>query len=95
MGRGRDVSTFFLTLTVFISLLFTASLYRIVTGPTVYDRALGAGLIGTNAILVLVLIGFLYDRIDMFVDLALAYGMLNFIGVVAFAKYFERKQENS
>jgi len=40
----------------------------------------------------LVLIGFLYDRIDMFVDLALAYGMLNFIGIVALAKYFERKQ---
>lgn len=81
-----------LALTVFIALLFAGSLYRIVAGPSVFDRAIGAGLIGTNAILVLVLIGFLYDRIDMFVDLALAYGMLNFIGIVALAKYFERKQ---
>jgi len=86
------VSAFFLGLTVFIALLFAASLYRIVTGPTLFDRAIGAGLIGTNAILVLLLIGFLYERIDMFVDLALAYGMLNFIGIVALAKYFERKQ---
>jgi len=86
------VSTFFLDLTVFIALLFAASLYRIVVGPSVFDRAIGAGLLGTIAILVLVLIGFLYDRIDMFVDLALAYGMLNFIGIVALAKYFERKQ---
>ena len=86
------MSTFFLSLTVFIALLFAASLYRIVTGPTVFDRAIGVGLIGTNAILVLVLVGFLYDRVDMFVDLALAYGMLNFIGIVALAKYFERKQ---
>jgi multicomponent Na+:H+ antiporter subunit F len=86
------MNTFFFTLTIFIALLFAASLYRIVAGPSVFDRAIGTGLIGTNAILVLVLIGFLYDRIDMFVDLALAYGMLNFIGVVALAKYFERKQ---
>jgi multicomponent Na+:H+ antiporter subunit F len=86
------MNTFFFALTVFIALLFAASLYRIVAGPSVFDRAIGASLIGTNAILVLVLIGFLYDRIDMFVDLALAYGMLNFIGIVALAKYFERKQ---
>lgn len=85
------MSTFFLALTVFIALLFAAGIYRIATGPSVFDRTIGAGLIGTNAILVLVLVGFLYDRIDMFVDLALAYGMLNFIGIVALAKYFERK----
>lgn len=86
---------FFLILTIFIAMLFLASLYRILTGPTVYDRAIGAGLIGTNAILILVLIGFLYQRIDMFVDLALAYGFLNFIGVVAVAKYFERKRSTA
>lgn len=86
------MTMFFLILTIFIAMLFLASLYRILTGPTVYDRAIGAGLIGTNAILILVLIGFLYQRIDMFVDLALAYGFLNFIGVVALAKYFERKR---
>lgn len=89
------MSTFFLVLAVFITLLFAASLYRVLRGPTVFDRTIGAGLIGTNAILVLVLIGFLYERVDMFVDLALAYGMLNFIGIVALAKYFERKEGNA
>lgn len=87
------MTSFFLGLTVFIAVLFTASLYRILRGPTVYDRALGAGLIGTNAILILVLIGFLYGRVDMFVDLALAYGMLNFIGIVGLAKYFEHEDD--
>jgi multicomponent Na+:H+ antiporter subunit F len=87
------MDTFLLALTVFIALLFGASLYRVAAGPTIFDRAIGAGLIGTNAVLVLVLIGFLYNRVDMFVDLALAYGMLNFIGVVALAKYFEHQQE--
>jgi len=87
------MNLFLLALTFFIALLFVASLYRVAAGPTVFDRAIGAGLIGTNAVLVLVLTGFLYHRIDMFVDLALAYGMLNFIGVVALAKYFEQPQE--
>jgi multicomponent Na+:H+ antiporter subunit F len=84
------MSTFLLVLTLFIALLFGASLYRIAVGPTVFDRAIGAGLIGTNAVLVLVLIGFIYRRVDMFVDLALTYAMLNFIGTIALARYFER-----
>jgi len=50
---------------------------------------------GTNTVLILVLIGFLYGRIEMFIDLALAYAMLNFIGVVVLAKYFEWRQEKS
>jgi multicomponent Na+:H+ antiporter subunit F len=86
------MSTFLLALTIFIALLFGASLYRIAAGPTVFDRAIAAGLIGTNAVLVLVLIGFIYGRVDMFVDLALTYAMLNFISVVALAKYFERSR---
>ena len=76
-----------------IVLLFGASLYRVAAGPTIFDRTISAGLIGTNAVLMLVLIGVLYERVDMFVDLALAYGMLNFIGVVALAKYFERARD--
>jgi multicomponent Na+:H+ antiporter subunit F len=38
-----------------------------------------------------VLIGFIYKRIDMFVDLALAYSILNFIGTLIISKYFLKK----
>jgi len=86
---------FFIGFALFVALLFSASLYRIATGPTVFDRTIGAGLIGTNAVLLLVLIGVLYRRVDMFVDLALTYALLNFIGVVALAKYFERNPEGN
>jgi multicomponent Na+:H+ antiporter subunit F len=37
-----------------------------------------------------VLIGFIYKRLDMFVDLALVYSILNFIGTLIFSKYFVR-----
>jgi multicomponent Na+:H+ antiporter subunit F len=87
------MSTLFLSLALFVALLSTASLYRVVVGPTVFDRVIGAGLIGTNALLLLVLVGFIYGRIDMFVDVAIAYALLNFVGVVALGRYFEGRSQ--
>jgi len=89
------VEGFFTYFALFVALLFGASLYRIAVGPTVFDRTIGAGLIGTNSVLLLVLIGVLYQRVDMFVDLALTYALLNFVSVVALAKYFERNREGN
>ena len=63
--------------------------WRIIKGPTVFDRLLAASAVGTNAIALLAVIGFMFQRPDMFVDLALTYALLNFIGTVAAAKYLE------
>ena len=48
---------------------------------------------GTNASVLLALTGFIFERPEMFVDLALAYALLNFIGAVAAGKYLERHPE--
>lgn len=82
-----------LGLAIAIIALMTLSMYRLAVGPTVYDRMVGVGIIGTKSLLLLALIGYLYRRSDVFVDLALVYGLLNFIGAVALAKYFERRRE--
>jgi len=82
----------FLSIALFIAVLTLVPVYRMVAGPTIYNRVLGVGLMGTNAILLLALVGFIYDRIDMFADLAIAYAILNFVGVVAVAKYLERRR---
>jgi len=87
------MTTLFLGVALFIAFLTLAPLFRMALGPTIYDRVLGVGLMGTNAILLLVLIGFIYGRIDMFVDLAIAYAILNFVGIVVVAKYLERRGE--
>lgn len=76
---------------IFIAALTAASLYRVVAGPTVFDRVLAAGMIGTFGFILLLLIGFIYGRIDMFIDIALSYALLNFVGIVALGKYFERR----
>jgi multicomponent Na+:H+ antiporter subunit F len=85
------MSTALLAAALFVAVMTLVPVYRMIVGPTIYDRALGMGLMGTNAILLLVLIGFIYERIDMFVDLAIAYAILNFVGIVAMAKYLERR----
>lgn len=63
------------------------ALIRAVLGPTVFDRAQAANTIGTVAMLLLSVIGFLTGRPE-FLDLAIIYGLLNVIGTIAVLKYF-------
>ena len=77
---------------IYICFLMIFSLYRGVAGPTVLDRLIGVNAIGSKTVVFLLLIGFIYKRIDMFVDIALAYGLLNFIAVLAAARYFHKKR---
>ena len=89
------MNTFFLGIAILIALLTAVCLYRVAMGPTVFDRVIAAGLVGTNGVILLVLIGFIYGRVDMFVDIAIIYALLNFIVVIALMKYFERRGEKS
>lgn len=83
---------FFVFAAIFLLLLILLSLIRVVGGPTVLDRILGGSVVGTKATVLLLLIGILYDDLGMFVDIALAYAMLNFIATLAAAKFFLRKR---
>jgi multicomponent Na+:H+ antiporter subunit F len=72
-----------------VALLVTLALalVRAILGPTVFDRAQAANTIGTVALLLLAVIGFLTDRPD-FLDLAITYGLLNLVGTIALLKFF-------
>lgn len=72
-----------------VALLVTMalSLARAALGPSVFDRLLAGNAIGTCAMLLLAVIGFLTARPD-FLDLALVYGLLNILGTFAVLKYF-------
>jgi multicomponent Na+:H+ antiporter subunit F len=63
------------------------ALIRAVLGPTVYDRVLAVNMFGTKTVLLLSLIAFLAGRPD-FLDLALAYALINFIGVLAVLNFY-------
>ncbi|MFH1723588.1 MAG: monovalent cation/H+ antiporter complex subunit F [Elusimicrobiota bacterium] len=65
------------------------SLYRLVRGPTHFDRLTGLGLIGTKTTVLLVLIGTITRRSEFLVDISLTYALISFIGTLALAKFFE------
>ncbi|WP_307760713.1 monovalent cation/H+ antiporter complex subunit F [uncultured Phascolarctobacterium sp.] len=66
-------------------------LQRVFQGPTVYDRMNGLGVTGTATILLIILFGYLDGRPEMYVDIALAYAILGFVGSVIIAKYLGGK----
>ena len=64
------------------------ALARAVLGPTVYDRVLSVNMFGTKTVLLISVIAYLAGRPD-FLDLALAYALINFIGVLAVLEFFK------
>ena len=66
------------------------ALLRAILGPSVYDRVLAVNMFGTKTVLLLSVIAFLYGRPD-FLDLALAYALINFIGVLAVLEFFRSR----
>lgn len=74
-----------------IALLVTLALalVRAALGPTVFDRVQAANTIGTLAMLLLAVFGFLTNRPE-FLDLSLTYGLLNIVGTIAVLKFFRQ-----
>ena len=64
------------------------ALARAILGPSLYDRVLAANVFGTKTVLLLSVIAFLYGRPD-FLDLALTYALINFVGVLAVLQFFQ------
>ncbi len=75
-----------------LAVIMAVSLYRTVVGPTILDRLMGVNAIGSETTVLLIIIGILYRKVDMFIDIALAYALLNFIAVLAAARYFHKKK---
>ena len=73
-----------------IAIIATMSLalIRAFIGPTLFDRILAVNAFGTKTVLIIAVLGFLMGRPD-FLDIALVYALINFIGVIALLKYFK------
>ncbi len=70
---------------LFIGMCFV--LARLFAGPTTYDRVLAANAFGTYTVLLIGVMGFLDNRPD-FLDIALLYALINFVGTIAILKFF-------
>ena len=81
----------FLFIFIQLVVLMGVYLYRVMRGPTLFDRLLGLNGISTKAIILLVLIGTIYERVDMFVDISTGYALLNLVGALAVTKFLESR----
>lgn len=79
---------------VALLLFMIPSMWRIVVGPTALDRIVAVNVIGTKTAVLLVIIGVIFERVEMFVDFALAYALLNFTGSLAAARYLHRTKDS-
>lgn len=74
---------------VIIGLAILLCLLRMLKGPTAPDRAVALDTMATITTALLVLLGFIFDRY-IYLDVALVYAVLTFIGSVAIARFLEK-----
>ena len=87
------MTTIFIAALVITLLIAGAFLVRVVIGPTIFDRVIAVNGVGTLSPVALVIVGLIYDRTDMFVDLALALFLLNLFTTLLIARYAQFKAE--
>lgn len=80
----------YLVVSIAILITMVLALVRALRGPTVYDRVLAVNLFGTKTALLLSVIAFLFGRPD-FLDLALAYALINLVGILAVLEFFQNR----
>jgi multicomponent Na+:H+ antiporter subunit F len=85
------MSLVFNVATLLVLLLMVPFLGRALAGPTVFDRVVALNGMGTLVPVVLILVGMIYNREDMFVDLALALFLLNLFTTLLIARYVRQK----
>lgn len=78
----------FIAAAIAILVTMALTLWRALLGPTLFDRLLAVNSIGTKIVLLISVFGFLTGRPD-FLDIALVYALINFLGTIAVLKLFE------
>ena len=84
----------YIVVSIAILITMVLALVRALKGPSVYDRVLAVNVFGTKTVLLLAVIAFLYGRPD-FLDLALAYALINMVGILAVLEFFQNRSRLS
>ena len=87
------MNIFFLIVGMGMCALVLLCLYRVTFGPNVLNRAAGLSAVGTKTLIILLFMGVIYDRVEMFVDISMVYALLNFLGTLVLAKYIKQSGE--
>ena len=86
--------TMFLTAVIAVLITMVLALIRAFKGPTEYDRMLAANSFGTKTVLLIALGGYALSW-NSYLDVALLYAMINFIGTIAVMRFFEYRSDGA
>ncbi|TVS15589.1 MAG: pH regulation protein F [Gammaproteobacteria bacterium] len=78
----------FLATALAILATLALALTRAFLGPTIHDRILAVNVVGTKTVLMIAVVGFITGRPE-FIDIAIVYALLNYIGIIAVLRVFE------
>jgi len=84
----------FVAATIAVLITMALTLMRALAGPTLFDRLLAVNSLGTKTVLLIAVYGFMTGRPD-FLDIAMVYALINFLGTVAVLKLFEFSDQAS
>ena len=82
----------FLVVSIAILFIMAIALIRAFLGPTLFDRILAVNMFGTKTVLLVAVLG-AFSGQSSFLDIALVYALINFIGILAVLRFFEYGQE--
>jgi multicomponent Na+:H+ antiporter subunit F len=89
------MSPFLVTALLVVAAMIAVGLYRVYAGPTVFDRLVAVALVSVNGVVVLVLLGFAFERPALFLDIALGFALLAFLLPIALGRYFEERDDGT
>jgi multicomponent Na+:H+ antiporter subunit E len=92
--EGPPVNALVTVLAFVVGLLTVTAVIGVARGPSVLDRLLAASFGAVNSVVLLMLIGFLFDDLELFVDIGLSYALLAFLFPLAFARYLESREDH-
>lgn len=82
------MSVLFASAAVFVAVNAFMCLYRMVKGPTVQDRLLTLGVLGSSMLAILVLLAAVYNS-SMYLDVAILFVLVSFIVMIFVSRYLE------
>jgi multicomponent Na+:H+ antiporter subunit F len=83
------MSPFLIGVLIAVAVLIAVGLTRVWSGPTVFDRLVAVALVSVNGVVVIAVLGFVFERPALFLDIALGYALLAFLLPIALGRYFE------
>jgi multicomponent Na+:H+ antiporter subunit F len=85
------MTTFLLVAAVAVCLVLVIGLHRVWSGPTVFDRLVAVALVTANTLVILILVASHTGRVELVINIAIAYALLAFTLPVALGKHYETR----